>query len=645
MRAVREIDRAPLQPRPLRGRRRARRHARDGGVALVYELVPLHPIEQIRVRRPLDAPGIDEGRLRRAGRRPLRRVAAGRRARRDVAALVEDAAAGARLPARRRSPRASAARARARSRDAACSRSIPAPRARIGAVEITGDAGHARSRASSTGSACRHGRAVRAATRSTRAHRAVPRRPPRTPGYYEARLTVERRLPSTTASRCNLTLDGRARARTSASCSPAIRCPPTARDELVPIAREGSADEDLLEDSSNRIEEYLRAQGYRDAAGPAHARASQRRDCSSRSRSSAGRSTASRAVGHHRQQRDVPLAELAAGLRVREPASRSRRRRSTPMSPRSRTCYRRRGFAAVDARRRSMRAGRRPAGRRPSAGRVRDRRSPRTSARSSDSVRDRGQRVGSRGRRCWPALGLQPGPAVLRRRRLAVDRDAIQLQYANLGLPERAVVDGTPGLSADGTRADVVFTVQRRAAGLRRSRADRRQRAHADRDDRARAAAQARRSARPGGGQREPAPAGGARAVPPRAHHRSSAHGDETTRDLLVTVEEAPVTTHRLRRRPRGRPRIVRRSEGERRVRAARVRAARLLRDRPPQSVRQEPIDQPVHAHQPAAAKDSAELAERRARSPAAARSASASTACSARTASRACSARRPTRS
>jgi outer membrane protein insertion porin family len=37
------------------------------------------------------------------------------------------------------------------------------------------------------------------------------------------------------------------------------------RRELVPIEREGSLDEDLLEDSANRIREYLRAEGYRSA--------------------------------------------------------------------------------------------------------------------------------------------------------------------------------------------------------------------------------------------------------------------------------------------------------------------------------------------------------------------------------------------
>ena len=37
------------------------------------------------------------------------------------------------------------------------------------------------------------------------------------------------------------------------------------RRDLVPIEREGSVDEDLLEDSANRIREHLRGQGYRDA--------------------------------------------------------------------------------------------------------------------------------------------------------------------------------------------------------------------------------------------------------------------------------------------------------------------------------------------------------------------------------------------
>ena len=57
------------------------------------------------------------------------------------------------------------------------------------------------------------------------------------------------------------------------------------------------------------------------------------------------------------------------------------------------------------------------------------------------------------------ALGLQPGqPFFLTQ--MAVDRDAIQVRYADLGF-QSATVDSNPGLSADGTRADVVFTCRR----------------------------------------------------------------------------------------------------------------------------------------------------------------------------------------
>ena len=42
--------------------------------------------------------------------------------------------------------------------------------------------------------------------------------------------------------------------------------PPAARADLVPIEREGSVDQDLLEDSERGIQEYLTARGYRDAS-------------------------------------------------------------------------------------------------------------------------------------------------------------------------------------------------------------------------------------------------------------------------------------------------------------------------------------------------------------------------------------------
>jgi len=44
--------------------------------------------------------------------------------------------------------------------------------------------------------------------------------------------------------------------------------PEADRDRLVPIRAEGSADEDLLEDSTRAIEDYLHERGYRDAMAP-----------------------------------------------------------------------------------------------------------------------------------------------------------------------------------------------------------------------------------------------------------------------------------------------------------------------------------------------------------------------------------------
>jgi outer membrane protein insertion porin family len=44
--------------------------------------------------------------------------------------------------------------------------------------------------------------------------------------------------------------------------------PASVRAEMVPVEREGSVDQDLLEDSERRINDYLTARGYRDASAP-----------------------------------------------------------------------------------------------------------------------------------------------------------------------------------------------------------------------------------------------------------------------------------------------------------------------------------------------------------------------------------------
>jgi outer membrane protein insertion porin family len=137
-------------------------------------------------------------------------------------------------------------------------------------------------------------------------------------------------------------------------------------------------------------------------------------------------------------------------------------------------------------------------------------------------------------------LGLQPGRPFFPTQ-LAVDRDAVQLRYANGGF-RNATVTSSPGLSADGTRADVIFTVQEGP------------RVFVDHvlivgNDRTSAETIGRelqfKSGDPLGlesiaeSQRRLATLGLFR----RTRITELGHGVETTRDVVVTVEEAPATT------------------------------------------------------------------------------------------------------
>jgi outer membrane protein assembly factor BamA len=99
---------------------------------------------------------------------------------------------------------------------------------------------------------------------TARIERAIEER--RKAGYYEASITPAVELANDDRV-ANITM--------TVSPGPLVRVvfagdalPSDRRAELVPVEREGSVDEDLLEDSTSRIEEYLRAQGYREAAAP-----------------------------------------------------------------------------------------------------------------------------------------------------------------------------------------------------------------------------------------------------------------------------------------------------------------------------------------------------------------------------------------
>jgi len=83
-------------------------------------------------------------------------------------------------------------------------------------------------------------------------------------GYFEASAVVET-TPAANPAEIDVTLTAR-RGPLVALEFRGDPVPERRRADLVPIQREGSVDQDLLENSQLAIEEYLKAQGYRDAS-------------------------------------------------------------------------------------------------------------------------------------------------------------------------------------------------------------------------------------------------------------------------------------------------------------------------------------------------------------------------------------------
>ena len=91
----------------------------------------------------------------------------------------------------------------------------------------------------------------------------------RSRGYYEARATHSAEFTPQREADVDIVVE-RGPHVTIAFDGDAL--PKEARDQLVPVQREGSVDEDLLEDAGRAIEDYLHQRGYRDA-NVAHMRA------------------------------------------------------------------------------------------------------------------------------------------------------------------------------------------------------------------------------------------------------------------------------------------------------------------------------------------------------------------------------------
>ena len=417
----------------------------DGSqVALLYELVPVHPVYRFEFRGTTRAPGVDTGRLRRDlidrfGASP----AVGRTP--DLQRLIEDDlhAAGYLHPV----VTPNVVLEHEPDRAVLVFQLDAGARSRIADIAIVGTAGLARADMLKLLDV-KAGEPYRTDVLNAGITRYIDNR--RAAGYFEATMTASPQFEDGDQT-VHLTL--------SAAEGPHVRVvfagdplPAERRAELVPIEREGSADEDLLEDSSNRIEDYLRLQGYRDASAP-HSR-----------EESDGELVITFTVTRGPQFRiahvDVSgntalsLVDLAPAIRLKEGQPFSASRLDADVAAVS-DAYHRQGFASV-----RVSGDDEAAEHDASASEV----AVTVHIDISENVRTIVGSVHVRGNASVPeadlvkGLGLQPGKPLFVTQ-LAMDRDALQDAFANRGF-QSATVASDPGLSADHSRADVVFTVQ-----------------------------------------------------------------------------------------------------------------------------------------------------------------------------------------
>jgi outer membrane protein insertion porin family len=310
--------------------------------------------------------------------------------------------------------------------------------------------------------------------------------------------------------------------------------PADRRAELVPVMREGSVDEDLLEDSSNRIEEYLKAQGYRDATAP-HTR-----------RETDDELVIAFAVTRGQQYRlsgveltgntSIPTAELQPLLRLRDGQPFSEALLEADRQS-IEDLYHRRGFATVHARPAvDVVTQTPPPAQVPVCIRMVIVEGPRTTV---EAVAMSGHRAFAEAT-LRARLALSPGapyvPGLV-----AVDRDAIQLAYQDAGY-ESATVEPRTAFSDNDARVTITYAITEGPQVF---------------VDHVLIVGNVRTSAstierelqlRPGDrfslgaineSQRRLAALGLFR----RVRITELPHGNETKRDLLVTVEESPPTS------------------------------------------------------------------------------------------------------
>ena len=409
------------------------------GVALRFDLAAVRPVSEITFAGGVHEPGVDEGQLRRvvtdrAGPSPpLARVD-------ELSRLVEAAL---------RTRGYLHARVTTRADTSASNHTTlvfvvdAGARAVIGTVNITGPA-------AATGELQRQLQIVAGApferdALMARVDKYVAGR--RKQGYFEAKVMLVDQPADGDRVNLTLTVDP-GRHVTVVFAGDSF---PGEKRDLVPFEREGSVDEDLLEDSTARLEDALKSLGYKDARAP-HERAE--RD---------GELVITFRVARGQQYRiarvtidgnaAVPLADLQPGLRLREGQPFSQAALESEAAS-IEDVYRRSGFGAAKAD-----IGVVPQA--PVSGQV-----PVVITFSiHEGTRTQVGSVTVSGSTAIPEatllkdLRLQPGrPFVIAS--LAADRDAILVRYLNAGYESATVEARPPELNRDRTVANVSYAVR-----------------------------------------------------------------------------------------------------------------------------------------------------------------------------------------
>jgi outer membrane protein insertion porin family len=498
----------------------------NGRVALSYELVPIHPVARIRFDGPIGAPGIDQGALRRAivdrygVSPPLGRTA-------DMARILTDALGERGYLSPSITPRAVIEHAPERA--TLVFTVDPGPRTVVGDVEIAGTPTVTHAELIRR-LGLERGAPYQRDALNGRIEKYIEDR--RSKGYYEARVVPTVRL-SADQRVADLTLavapGPRVRVVFAGDALPADR-----RAELVPVEREGSVDEDLLEDSSNRIEESLRAQGYRDARAP-HTRTQTDEELVITFTVTRGQQfkVASYEISGNAS---MPLSDFEPSLRLRDGQPFASARLDADVQT-IEDLYHRRGFSAarvssaVDVESSSP-----PPAAIPVAVRLVISEGPSTTV---DAVTFEGnQALGEA--RLRDRVKLRPGAPYVPGQ-LAADRDSIQLAYQDLGY-ESASVEARPAFTQNNTHVAVAFEIREGPqvfvdhvliVGNVRTTTSTIERELQVKSGDPFSLAAINES------QRRLTALGLFR----RARITELRHGGETTRDLLVTIEEAPPTT------------------------------------------------------------------------------------------------------